>query len=253
MKTFDSEPETSLKEMLGRLHRLQQFDPKGFSADEKTPQEVCDLFLALAQIYNDCKDSVYAWVLLNGYAHGRGPEISPEWGAVNGLVEHTVRYQMGILHELLKLIEKNRDTIDQPAFRKVVKQLTGPSKVAWQTLVDIADSKGSGSEVGRVLLLVRNKVGSHYDPKAIGIAYRARFLGTDPVGPAMVSRGQNMQESRFYFADAAAQEYVQIAIRQCKDPVNRDQIARTVDLLNHAIVQLVDRFLTSLGYGYRDV
>lgn len=253
MKTFESQPETSLKAMLDRLHRLQQFDPKAFSADAKASQEVCDFILALALIYNDCKDSVYAWVLLTGFIHGQQPEISPQRGTVNGLIEHAVRYQMGILHELLKLIEKHRDTLEDPTFKNVVKQLTGPSKDAWNTLAAIADGKSSNSEVAHVLLLVRNKVGSHYDPKAIGIAYRSRFLGPSPADAPMVSRGRNMQESRFYFADAIAQEYVQVATRQCKDSVTRDQIARTVDLLNHAIVQIVDRFLTFRGYGFRDV
>jgi hypothetical protein len=47
----------SFQEECATLESLQTFDPAAFEGDETVPQKLCNLVLALALIYNDCKNT----------------------------------------------------------------------------------------------------------------------------------------------------------------------------------------------------
>jgi hypothetical protein len=61
-----------------------------------------------------------------------------------------------------------------------------------------------------MIYMARNKVAFHYDPKEISRGYRIMFFERD-AGPPSVSRGDAMESTRFYFADAAAEQYLMCA------------------------------------------
>jgi hypothetical protein len=50
----------SFKAECAQLAPLETFDPAVFEPSGDVSQEMCDFVLALALIYNDCKDLVYA-------------------------------------------------------------------------------------------------------------------------------------------------------------------------------------------------
>ena len=101
-----------------------------------------------------------------------------------------------------------------------------------------------------LLVRARNKVAFHYDADEIGKAYRSAFIEKSDRAP-YISRGPSMAHARFYFADAAAQMY----IMEVTDGSTADQFLRAelplFTQVNHALRELVTRFINARGYGFR--
>ena len=76
-------------------------------------------------------------------------------------------------------------------------------------MVDTSFEKYSDNKLAKDLMIVRNKISFHYDPKAISKGYDFFYKNIKKMVNAYISRGRNMSESRFYFADAAAESYMQ--------------------------------------------
>ena len=158
------------------------------------------------------------------------------------------------VHELFVLIKAHRELLHHPFFVKVIKQVHGQSREAWKTLVSVADDATPKDELGRLLLLVRNKVVFHYDPKGVYRGFKQQFL--DPGCPqqrAYVSRGLSMNETRFYFADAAVQGYFQETKGSMESADLSNKIIKIIESLNFAIIGIVDRFIQLIGFAYREV
>jgi len=235
------------------LANLQSFDPAAFRGDEKVPQSICSFVLALAVIHNDCKDTMYAFVLLQQFRPKHPPAKTREWGAFWGLEHHIYRVMFGILHELFDLVKDNRSLLDEKFMKGVVTQLGSDARDAWQTVVDVALEATPNNEFGRALLLVRNKVVFHYDPKAIYKGYCRHFL--DPMkldDRAYISRGLSMKESRFFFADAVGLGYVRAVTGLEATDHLLGTVTEFLRPLNVALIQLIDRFIQKRGFAYRD-
>jgi hypothetical protein len=48
------------REECAMLAQLESFDPEAFQGNAEVPQALCNFVLAIALIYNDCKDALYA-------------------------------------------------------------------------------------------------------------------------------------------------------------------------------------------------
>jgi len=88
-----------------------------------------------------------------------------------------------------------------------------PQKAArmFDSLVMHSDGK---TPEAKVLLLIRNNAAfHHYQPKELANGYRAWFKNapTAEHGHAYVSQGPHMDATRFYYADAAALQVLQIS------------------------------------------
>jgi len=152
------------------LAPLETFDPAAFRGNDDVPQAVCNFVLALALIYNDCKDAIYAHVVLAGLkpADRRRTRVS---GAVAGAQLHAFRAVAGLLHELFDLIRENDDVLSHPFFTSVIQHLHPVSREAWSSLVKVAQGATPTDPLGKKLLLLRNKVFFHYDAKALSTGY----------------------------------------------------------------------------------
>lgn len=194
-------------DVIAELAPLETFDRHAFLGDEHTPQEVCDLVLALALVYNDLRDIATCRLQLQSLWEPDA-EPGPRLGLQNGHYASLLRLQAGVVHELLALIKSSGAVLETISFKKALRQTSKDDKQAWRTLVDVA--RGGGGDNGRLakaLVQIRNKVGFHYDAKQIGRGYRSRFLEEEE-GPPFLSRGNTMAKTRYYFADAAAEKYV---------------------------------------------
>src|SRR5256885_1800760 len=198
----------SFQEECATLESLQTFNPAAFEGDNNVPQPLCNLVLALALIYNDCKNTTYAAVLLKECKPAGKPEINPVWGTWAGTEWHLFRLMISAVHELFALIQDHRDVLDHEFLVKVVKQLHPTSRKSWKALIAAANGATPKDEFGRTLLRIRNKMVFHYDPKEVFRGYRQFFLvPTRSQDKAFISRGLSMGASRFYFADAAVEGY----------------------------------------------
>ena len=107
-------------------------------------------------------------------------------------------------------VAKLPNPADHPAFLKVVKAVPKPSRDAWKAIVRASSGDDPPGELGLLLRVTRNRLSYHYDRKLIGQAFRARFCGPEATsdGPPYISRGTTLDETRFYFVDAALEKAV---------------------------------------------
>ncbi len=234
------------------LAPLESFDAQAFTGDGTCPQEVYNFVLALALTYNDFKDIFMAQGLLDHAApEGEQGEV-PSWGQYNALRAHATRLHAGLIHELCNLIRDADKVRDHDLFKKVVRNLRVEARKAWNALEDIALGNTFDNPEAKSLFFMRNKVAFHYDPKEIAKGYSSLFLGNSPKMP-YISRGSSLGGSRFYFADAAAQEYT---FFRAEDEAAKALLAGTSALLRQvhlALFEIVTKFIQARGFGWRPV
>jgi len=173
-----------------KLAPLGSFDPEAFRGNDKVPQDVCNFVLTLALIYNDCKDGIYAHVVLAESKPDGPPQKDKVWGAFAGAQFHAFRAVASVLHEVCELIRGNEAILRDAFFCSVVRNLPSRSRKAWEALIDAAHEATPKDDLGKQLHRLRNKVTFHYDPKAMFIGYAAHFLGERKRDErAFVSRG----------------------------------------------------------------
>ena len=234
------------------LAALETFDPEAFRGDDRVPQAVCSFVLALALIYNDCKDAIYAHVALAASTPDGPPRRSKVWGAISGAQQHAFRGFAGLLHELFGLIRENGDVLRHDVFVSLVQHLPSPSREAWVALVNVASDATPTDKLGRRLLRLRNKVLSHYDPKAIFTGYTEHFLGPEKRDDrAYVSRGASMRATRFFFADAAATGYLRSVVGSEDTTTLMEELAEIIDRINYGLMMIVGTFIQRRGYSFR--
>lgn len=150
----------TFQEECASLAQLETFDTTAFQADQQTPQNLCNFVLALALIYNDCKDTIGAHVMLEHSKPEGVFRVSRVWGAYSGIDLHLLRLFISLLHELFSLIRENKEVLKHKLFVQVVRQLRANARKDWRELVDVALGATPKSDLGRILLLIRNKVTS---------------------------------------------------------------------------------------------
>lgn len=243
-------PRTYLGE-LAKLDRLETFDPAAFTASDKATQDVAEFVLVLALAFNDLKDLLLAESLLLTQKPSDLQTPTPALGMFSGAHYHFYRLLLAHLYELLYLVQQNATIRATPPFLKLEKQLTRGARESWGKLVAAAEEKNAEDSDIRFLLLARNKVAFHYDRKVIGRAFRAAFDSSGARLPYL-SRGRSVASARFYFADAAAQTYLQ---QQFGEIELEQFFLRRWDLLTnigHALHALVTTFVNSRGFAWRE-
>jgi hypothetical protein len=239
---------STFREECDLLAPLETFDPATFRGDADVPQDLCNFILALALIYNDCKDAIYAHAELATAKPEGPPKKTRAWGAFGGAQFHAFRAVAGLLHELFELIRDNRELLSHSFFASVLQQLPSASREAWAALVTVASEAVPTDPLGKRLLLLRNKVFFHYDQKAIFSGYAQHFLGsTKRDERAYVSRGDSMRTTRFYFADAAATGYLNVLMGAEQAEALKAELAEIIGQVNHGLMMIVRTFIQRRG------
>lgn len=239
----------NIAESSKHLKELETFNKNVFVEDEKHSQEYCNFILALALIWNDNKDLN----LYFDFVHAAKPRekssgkiaelsITSLWGEIAGHQIHLEKLLVALVHELFKLIRESNEILSSPSFKQMLSQVQRTNREAWGTIVEFANGKAeSKTPFGKALLMIRHKIANHYEPKEIYKGYKTKFLEHDNI--PFISRGYNMPEHRFYFADAAAQEYY----RPFQEALPEKDYYTTLNLirqsLNIALVGIVERFI----------
>jgi hypothetical protein len=236
---------TKFSEMADALVEAEAFDAKAFEGSAEWPQELCDLMLVLALAFNDFKDAITAHVVLNAARPSGERAKTAPWGNHGGIAVHIMRVQSGLVYELLEFLRNNSKILNSPKFKSIVRRLALPQREAWKGLEDAALQRGPARAFTEALKGIRNKVAFHYDPTALGEAYREFF--SEPDEKPMISLGDNLPSSRFYFADAAA--WRAIANPSVEEKAKRflsgeDEILRQI---HQALFHLVSYFIQLRG------
>lgn len=234
------------------LAPLRSIDPERIvSRDKATPFE--KFMLALALFYNDWKG--LAWfreaVLLP--QKPRENVVSTYNGQWTGLSIQIARLQLGMLHELMSLLHGERKLLGEREVTNLIATLPKGSRDAWKTIVAIAlEQPGGNSALRKALLRIRNALAFHYDqPKCLERAFQRFFFESAKAGSdrAYYSRGETMEGTRFYYADAAAN----LAITGEASVAGTDDISKDAtdvgNNLNLALGMMLQNYLADRAKG----
>jgi hypothetical protein len=206
--------------------------------------ELEEFFLALALVFNDLKTAVLLQATLP--RDPTGEKIGPHVGQRGGIASHLDRLAAAIVHELLKLIAGSQKVLEDRRFIDLVGKVPSECAQMWRTLVDHASGATPASSV---LCMIRNNAAFHYNqPKALAQGFRAWFFDDDKIPQnetAYISIGQDMDATRFYFADAAVQRSLPVlGARKGVSNVHAI-IADFVRKTNFALAALIRQYLYS--------
>lgn len=233
------------------LGELETFDARAFVGDDVWPQELCNAVLAMAVAYNDFKDVLFAISLLREVEPADMQTPTPQLGHFAGLHYHLIRMVAAQLHELADLVRRTKQWLEHPQFLdRVVKHLPAPAREAWIAVLAAAENKPSADPLAMLLVRARNKVAFHYDPEEIGRGYVASFAPGSDREPYL-SRGSSMARTRFYFADAAAEAYMRQVTDADTTTTFFNAALPLLPQINHALREVVFRFVTARGYAWR--
>ena len=226
-----------IEESISKLGPLDTFDKSVFIGNDRYPQKLCNLILSLSLIWNDFKDIL----LFNDHIRSlqskmtidkniKGNQISPFWGETSGILNHLDKILIALIHELFTLIRNSKDIIELDCFQHILKKLHRNCRESWFIIIKYAFGEAdSKSSLGKAFLMVRHKIVNHYDMDELLKGYQIKFINSEEL--PYVSRGDNIREQRFYFADAAAQEYY----RYYQNKVTIDDFYNNIKLINKSI------------------
>ena len=239
-----------MAEQLEGLAPLESFDAAAFCENDDVPQHLCNLVLCLALIYDDYKDIA----LVVGMLHLNAPEgpiqETKQMGEHSGMFLHAFRATVAVLHELLRLIQAGKKSIGHPFFETVLKDLPREARDSWTQLVDAAEGGQGPENLKSIFSLIRSKTFAHYIGSELLLGYRDLYVREPHT--LYVSRGRNMIETRFYFADGAATAY----LRKITEGRDVGKLFREVtpylNALNVALSHIVVSFIQKRGFAFAE-
>lgn len=209
--------------------------------------QVGQLFLALALAVNDLK----GLVLFERYllAVGRpGPddwaEDAAQW---RGLAVQIHRWAAGVLHEVMVLLLKHKTVLRSTEIKSLVATLSVEGAAKWTELTEAALT--TNGKVHSLLLRVRNTAAFHYDSKSLRVGFKKQFLQDAAARPTAAnqspqySAGPDLDATRFYYADAAAQQVMFAAGLLFGAPETDRALVELATGFNQAVAPLVAAFI----------
>lgn len=247
------------------LGDFRKIAPSRLVGDE--PDDVEDFFLVLAVIYNDLKGLVN---METNFARDNQPpkpgEVSAYAGEYSGTITQFYKLIASMINEFLAFLEEHEHIYTHPRFTLFLFRLPRPLQKEWHDILDAAfkrSKKGDEKNLGYKLLLIRNNVASHYlkSEKVLRHSYKEFFAEKDKFGAdhAYYSDGGSMKSTRFYYADAAVQRYLQdTASKQHGVDYDKDQESfrqlqletfQLVRTMNMVIANLLRQFIAERSKG----
>jgi len=231
------------------LAELRAFPPdflrvaEGDDDDSKLAKKVT---LMLALVFNDLKALNWVGVQLAGEEIPAGEEISPRAGQKFGMKITVERWANGIIFEFFELLDKNQRVLEGKVFKKALRKIPRKASEAWAELVAIALRKpGHDAKSRKMFASVRNLSAFHYwnNLDELYAGYLKHFDG--PPAPqrqnAYVSLGENMEGTRFYFADAAAGGVMERTL--ARSAADIEQVNKMGRYVNEALRWLLQELL----------
>ena len=230
------------------LAPLAKFDPAKI-VSEQGNDRVASFILSLALAFNDLKGLLLFREALLPAKPADQSAIAPDSGEWAGISLQVHRLLVAHLHELLLLIKEFEDEATGASIKAIMKRAARTVRDDWDELVKIAVGKGARSDTDftRVLMLTRNNAVYHYNqPKPLVAGYRRHFFNNPPNPTnehAYASVGQNMERTRFYFADAAVQGALENLLGAVDNEKFSNQAVRTIKAVNHALHFIVSGYI----------
>lgn len=228
------------------LGDLREITPSLVVRDED--DDVGRFILRLAVAFNDLKGMILFDQYRLAFTRPEPNEVTAHAGQWAGLITQIHRFLAGILNEALMAIHDELPAIGSVEVTRLLASLPTGVQELWRDIIE--EARSSPAAVNRtnraMLARLRNKSSFHYDGKNLRHAFLQYFAGvpTEKNAKAYYSAGPDLDGTRYYFADAAAQQdYLNAGIeRGKKTDTEVFDFARKV---NNAFALLINAFLTS--------
>jgi hypothetical protein len=199
--------------------------------------------LALALVFNDLKGIALfgQWMLPS---RPKEPEISQHCGQWRGMDLQLHRLAVSLIRELLTLIEAFKGEATGKRVEALLSSAAPRTRRDWRDLVAVATGSGDESDrrFAKVVEQVRHNVAFHYyQPRRLVAGFRTFFFEAPPSASnehAYCSFGRNMEETRFYYADAA----IEGALKSIQGPDFLGSFDRVRKATNNALAHLLEEY-----------
>lgn len=226
------------KEFPGKLQRVSSEDLINRDKNE----EIQSFFLILGLIFNDLKGLVFFQKFIeDNYRKPDPTEVSAHAGEYNGLMAQANKLLIATVGEFFIFLEKNEAILKNIYFLLLLKKLNPETRSNWIDLTRLSDGSSILSKIARV----RSNVAFHYDHsmEELRKGYIRSFFSErkDLVQHkyAYFSIGMTMEQTRMYYSDAAAEDYI-LSLLGTDDKLN---IRKAIDQMNHTIRGLLHAHL----------
>ncbi len=132
------------------------------------------------------------------------------------MVNQNFRQQIGLLFELVELLEKNEEVLNHDLIKRALKKLGKDSAKSWNNLMSLTQGHRSSdaktAAIRKAIEQIRHNGSFHYyQTKTLRSGLESHFKRIDKTNEhenaLYLSAGKNFEETRFYFSDAAITSY----------------------------------------------
>ena len=232
------------------LGKLESFSSGIFLSDNVDDQMVCDFVLVLALVFNDLQSVIWARDKLRNLTEGKKFIYSKTWGLIGGLHIISWRYVCGIFNELIEAIRSNKIVFDKSIWKRLLAKIPKEDQENWNEVLNLTQESGGKDSVFRILRQYRHNIAFHYygSGKHLRSGLKKYSIDNPNVG-CLLSRGDNILSTRYYFADAAAQQYM--ALVADENTFDRN-LAEPAKKLARLLRNLVESFIFVRGGSVRE-
>jgi hypothetical protein len=219
--------------------------PPHLIIEKENCSELQKFFLILGLIFNDLKDIIFFYKLVQDqYELPTINETSEHAGEYGGISAHCERLLISIVGEFFIFIKKNKAVTSSMRFQLLLKEMDFKDRQAWQNIIEFERGTGVLSRIATI----RSNVTFHYDHNKSQLVqgFKRAFYKEEKYleqhKKASFSLAGDMEATRFYFSDAAGQSYV-------RDILNSNDIIMIIQAvrnMNVTIQKLMTIYLTTL-------
>ena len=222
-------------------------------------------FLTLAVVFNDLKGLVHLEKLItDNYRYPEKEETTIHAGEYGGMLVHVQKLFIGTIQEFFKFLSSNESIILRGELQFLLNKMPKQIQERWDIIMDIACGKNPKmTNFTTTLIKIRNNLSFHYNQsgKILREAFIKRFFHKtkkEQNKSAYYSIGDNMEQTRFYFADASQQQFLVTMSYEVEGSESEDVLvisqnyAKTIlsiiNDMNFAIMTLLKTYLKERPY-----
>ncbi len=232
------------KEFTGKLEGLE---PSKI-LDQQNINNLDNFFLILGLIFNDIKGLItFDNLIEENYRRPEDDEVSAHAGEFNGIRIQINKIIIGTIAEFIVFLEKNQDITSSIKFQLFLKKINNEDRERWYDLIRVSSGKytTSENEFSSIIKRIRSNVAFHYDQslKELRKGFLKSFFSESKNlkqhKKAYYSLGVKMRSTRFYYADAAIDDYIRSLLKE----EYFKTVTKIVNDMNHSINALMGEYL----------
>ena len=192
---------------------LKHIEPYRLIKEED--DSVARFFLVLAVVFNDLKGlTLFDKLINNTYRKERLEEVSVQVGELGGISTQINKLFISNIREFFDFLKENKEVLLTTEFKEVLLKTNKDIQNRWKDITDVAfGGLPDSSDFTKYLILIRNNVAFHYNQsgKELKKSFCDYFYKKEKFSRndlAYYSIGETMEGTRFFYADAAVQEYM---------------------------------------------